>query len=249
MDKSDLEAYQVQLSQVEVALSADLGNAELTSLRDELKELIQLTQAAIAQSEAAASSSKEGSSNHNRKHATPTHKCSAGDECLAKYSGNGQWYPARITSVGGSTDNPVFSIVFKGYNTTELVKGSEIKPLPPNYHHQAASQLAAAAAAGKKKLTKAEEEEKEKKKKKNEKKLEVRAHKAKEQLLKQQTWQKFAKKSERKGVHIAGVAGTSIFKTPDNPLGKGACVRCAWCVGCCCSFSVSLFGFEADVLF
>ncbi len=230
MDKSDLEAYQVQLSQVEVALSADLGNAELTSLRDELKELIQLTQAAIAQSEAAASSSKEGSSSNSRKNATPTHKCSAGDECLAKYSGNGQWYPARITSVGGSTDNPVFSIVFKGYNTTELVKGSEIKPLPPNYH-QAAS--LAAAAAGKRKLTKAEEEEKEKKKKKNEKKLEVRAHKAKEQLLKQQTWQKFAKKSEKKGVHIAGVAGTSIFKTPDNPLGKGACVLL-------CSFSVSL---------
>ena len=70
---------------------------------------------------------------------------------------------------------------------------------------------------------KLQEEERERKKKKNEKKLEIRAQKAKEQTDKQSTWQKFAKKSERKGIHIAGVSGTSIFKTPDNPLGRGAC--------------------------
>jgi survival-of-motor-neuron-related-splicing factor 30 len=113
----------------------------------------------------------------------------------------------------------VFSIVFKGYNTTELVKASEIKILPSNYKDS--TTLNGGSAAGKRKLTKVEEEEKERKKKKNEKKLEVRAQKAKEQMVKQQSWQKFAKKSERKGVHIAGVSGTSIFKTPDNPLGKG----------------------------
>lgn len=50
--------------------------------------------------------------------------------------------------------------------------------------------------------------------------MEVKAAKAKEQNNKQATWQKFAKKSEKKGVHIAGTAGTSIFKTPDNPLGR-----------------------------
>jgi survival-of-motor-neuron-related-splicing factor 30 len=70
-------------------------------------------------------------------------------------------------------------------------------------------------------MTKVEEEERERKKKKNEKKVEVRAQKAKEQNEKQATWKKFAKKSEKKGIHIAGVAGTSIFKTPDNPMGKG----------------------------
>ena len=66
-----------------------------------------------------------------------------------------------------------------------------------------------------------EEEERERKKKKNEKKVEIRAQKAKEQTEKQATWQKFAKKSEKKGIHIASVSGTSIFKTPDNPYGKG----------------------------
>ena len=218
MDKTDLEAYQLQLSQVELTLSSDPDNADLASLRDELKSLIELAQTAIAQSEAAAASSSKEPSRKNPQ-APYRQTLSAGDDCLARYSTDGQWYPARITSVGGSTENSVFSIVFKGYNTTELVKASEIKPLPPSYKDQ--SSLNGGSAAGKRRLTKAEEEEREKKKKKNEKKLEVRAQKAKEQMIKQQSWQKFAKKSEKKGVHIAGVAGTSIFKTPDNPLGKG----------------------------
>ncbi|PFH54537.1 hypothetical protein AMATHDRAFT_134328 [Amanita thiersii Skay4041] len=212
MDKTDLEAYQVQLSQVELALSADPDNSELASLRSELKELIELAQAAVAQAEAASTSKSDSSRKAST--STPTHAWSAGDECLSRYSGDGQWYPARITSLGGSIENRVYSIVFKGYNTTEIVKASELKPLPPNYNTTLPS------ASNKRKLTKVEEEERERKKKKNEKKVEARAAKAKEQQMKQVTWQKFAKKSEKKGVHIAGVAGTSIFRTPDNPLGK-----------------------------
>jgi len=210
--KNKLETYQVQLSQVETALALDPDNQELVSLRSELQELIQLTQTALAQADAASSSKSDAS----RKTATstPTQTWSAGDECLAKYSGDGAWYPARITSLGGSAENRVYSIVFKGYNTTELVKASEIKPLPPNYASSAPS------SSNKRKLSKQEEEERDRKKKKNEKKLEVKAAKAKEQTQKQATWQKFAKKSEKKGVHIAGVSGTSIFKTPDNPLGR-----------------------------
>ncbi|KAI0313740.1 hypothetical protein OF83DRAFT_1064963 [Amylostereum chailletii] len=212
MEKSDLETYQVQLSQVELALAADPDNAELTSLRSELQELIELTTAAIAESEAAASSSKAEGSRRTTVSA-PTATWTAGDECLAKFSGDGSWYPARIISVGGSTDRRAYSVVFKGYNTTEVVDGALLKALPPNYTQTAAYQ-------SKRKLTAAEEEERERKRKRNEKKLEVRAAKAKEQNQKQATWQKFAKKSEKKGVHIAGVAGTSIFKTPDNPTGR-----------------------------
>lgn len=220
MDKADLETYQVQLSQVELALSTDPANTELASLRSELKELIELTQTAISQAEASTSSSSKTDANRKIHTVASSHTWSAGDECLAKYSGDGGWYPARITSLGGSADNRVYSIVFKGYNTTELVKAAEIKALPANYASTAPS------SSNKRKLTKAEEDEREKKKKKNEKKLESKAAKAKEQTQKQATWQKFAKKSEKKGVHIAGVAGTSIFKTPDNPMGRGACRSC-----------------------
>ncbi|KAI0307808.1 hypothetical protein B0F90DRAFT_1664812 [Multifurca ochricompacta] len=211
MDKEDLETYQVQLSQVELALSADTDNAELVSLRSELQELINLTKTVISQSESAASSSKSSDTSRKTVHAQQSVKWSAGDECLAKYSGDGGWYPARINSVAGSAEKRVYSIVFKNYNTTEQVEASSLKPLPANHN---------ILPSVKRKAKEEEEEEKERKRKKNEKKVEMRAAKAKEQLQKQASWQKFAKKSEKKGVHIAGIAGTSIFKTPDNPLGR-----------------------------
>ncbi|CAL1695391.1 unnamed protein product [Somion occarium] len=195
MSKADLETYQVQLSQVDTALEADPSNAELASLRSELKELIALTQTAIAQQEAAASSSKAEASRKAAASSSTAKVWGAGDDCLARYSGDGQ------------------CVVFKGYNSTELLNSSQIKAMPAGYQ-------APVPPSHKRKLSKAEEEEREKKKKKNEKKLEVKAAKAKEQMAKQQTWQKFAKKSEKKGIHIAGVSGTSIFKTPENPLGR-----------------------------
>lgn len=212
MTKEDLETYQVQLSQVELALDADPDNAELASLRTELKELIDLTQTALAQVEAAASSKAESSRKANG--ASSSYNWAAGEDCLAKYSGDGSWYPARIASVGGSAEHRVYSVVFRGYNTTEMVKASEVKALPPNY-------AIAAPSSNKRKLTAAEETEREKKKVKNAKKVEAKAQKAAETASKQATWKKFTKKSEKKGVVIAGVAGTSIFKTPDNPLGRG----------------------------
>ncbi|KAI0715243.1 hypothetical protein C8Q76DRAFT_450610 [Earliella scabrosa] len=225
MDKADLETYQVQLSQVELALASDPENDKLKELHSELKELIELTQAALAQQEAASSSKadkKASTSASAAASSAPAGKAwAAGDEVLAKYSGDGQWYPARIASVGGSADNRVYSVVFKGYNNTELVGGAQVKALPGGGGAGAAGGgYGAGGAAGKRKLSKEEEEERERKKKKNEKKLEVRAAKAKEQQNKQASWQKFAKKSEKKGIHIAGVTGTSIFKTPDNPLGR-----------------------------
>lgn len=221
MEKDDLETYQVQLSQVDLALQADPDNAKLAELKAELQELIDLTKAALEQHAAAtaASSSKSKSSAAAQQ---PAKTFVAGDDCLAKYSGDGQWYPARVASVGGSTENRQYSVVFKGYNSTELVNASQIKPLPGNYSGGNAGGAGSGSGVGvKRKLTKAEEEEREKKKKKNEKKLENKAAKAKEQTEKQATWQKFAKKSEKKGIHIAGVSGTSIFKTPDNPMGRG----------------------------
>ncbi|KAJ1311085.1 hypothetical protein OPQ81_009588 [Rhizoctonia solani] len=179
MDRKELETYQVQLSQVELALASDPDNEELTSLRSELKELISLTEAALAQDESApaassSSTSAPASSSNNRKQpAAPVASFQAGDECLAKYSGDGQW----------ATTPPSSSMP---------LPSSECPPRP-------------SASA---------------RKKKNEKKLEVRAQKAKEQNNKQAAWQKFAKKSEKKGVVIAGVQGSSIFKTPDNPYGR-----------------------------
>jgi len=209
MDRKELETYQVQLSQVELALAADPSNAELSSLRAELLELVELTEASVAQAEA---SKAESSARKPKDTGAVVQSYSAGEEVLARYSGDNNWYPARVASVGGSTENRVYSVVFKGYNTTEVLNAAALKPMPANY--------SAGPVAAKHKLSKAEEEERERKKKRTEKKLEVRAAKSKEQVEKQQTWQKFTKKVERKGVHIPGTTGTSIFKSPDNPHGR-----------------------------
>ncbi|KAI5124597.1 hypothetical protein M0805_004209 [Coniferiporia weirii] len=228
MDENELETYQVQLSHVELALSADPNNSELKDLASELKELIELTKGSLEQSRAAAAvpkpeQAKKASQGGGGTSGAAAKTWAAGNECLAKYSSDGNWYPARITSVGGAEDNRVFSIVFKGYNTTELLKAGDIKSLPPSYQSSGANAYGNADANGssrKHKLSAEEEKERERKKKKNERKVEVRAAKAEEQGKRQSTWQKFAKKSDKKKIHIAGVAGTSIFKTPDNPLGK-----------------------------
>lgn len=226
MDQNELETYQLQLEQVEKTLSNDPDNAGLKDLAKELKELIDLTKTSIAQTSTSSkpeTSRKSSSQAVNEASYSGTGKAwVAGDECLAKYSGDGAWYPARITSVGGAEDNRVYSIVFKGYNTTELVKANELKPLATSYVSNASGPYTSSSSGGaKRKLTKEEEEERERKKRKNEKKIEVRAAKATEQNEKQATWKKFTKSAVKKKIPIAGVAGTSIFKTPDNPHGKG----------------------------
>ena len=106
--------------------------------------------------------------------------------------------PARITSVGGSEEKHVYSVVFRGYQDIEVVNANAVKRLPPS--RAGPHGVAPSSTAGtKRKLSKEDEEERERKKRKNEKKLEVRAAKAAEQ---DQSWQKFATKSAKKGVGV-----------------------------------------------
>lgn len=226
MSQQDLETYQVQLEQVDEALKADPDNDEFKSLRSELNQLITLTEQAIL----VASASSASIAKKSQKGVTlPVF--TAGDECLAKWSKDDKWYPARITSVAGSEEKRVYSVVFRGYQDIEMVNANAVKRLPPSQagpHGVAPSSTAGT----KRKLSKEEEEERERKKRKNEKKLEVRAAKAAEQDHKKQSWQKFATKSARKGVAVPGLSGTSIFKTPDNPHGRGKPLRSdAWPCG------------------
>lgn len=229
-----METFQAQLEQVEQAVKADPSNTELTSLAEELKELISLTEQSIAAVNPSKATSSANSTSAPAKSSSSTPGASstsastgkpawvAGDECLAKYSGDDKWYPARVTSVGGSEEKRVYSVVFRGYNSTELVAPNALKRLSPSQMmHYNNTSSALPSSGTKRKLDAEEEAERERKKKKNEKKLVVRAAKAQEQDSKKASWQKFATKSVKKGVGIAGVAGTSIFKTPDNPLGKG----------------------------
>ncbi|KAA1131151.1 hypothetical protein PGTUg99_017696 [Puccinia graminis f. sp. tritici] len=243
MDAKELETYEYQLSQVNLVLEKDPTNAECLSLQGELVNLITLTKDFLAQTgsskhtnpsgdhhkessldpaqshhsnnkhsrQASKTPNNESDNNHNKSQSTSTNQTdikslNPGDLCMAKYAGDGKYYPAKITTIGGSSETRIYTVVFKGYDTTELVAATEIRPIVDQ----------------KKRNLEAVEQEtdKDRKRKKNEKKTENKAAKAAEQLEKQKSWQSFAKKSVKKGVHIPGIVGDSMFASPDNPFGK-----------------------------
>ena len=47
-------------------------------------------------------------------------------------SGDNAFYPARITSITGSSSNPVYIVSFKSYGTTETLNAKDIKPISSN---------------------------------------------------------------------------------------------------------------------
>ncbi|GAA6064082.1 hypothetical protein JCM10212_002724 [Sporobolomyces blumeae] len=244
MDATELETYEYQLAQLKLGLAKDPGNTEFLTLKDELESLIDLIRqsiappqapapappAASASSSTATPSTSRGTSQPSS--SAPKREYKTGDDCSARYEGDGKWYPARITSIAGSSDQPVFTVVFKGYDTPETVSLKDLRPANSHAGHGAAAASASASAsagaaaaaagasgagekrkAGERELSQAELD-KEKKKKKNEKKAETQKAKAEEQAAKQKGWQSFAKKSAKKGVNIPGISGESMFRSP-----------------------------------
>lgn len=57
---------------------------------------------------------------------------SVNENVLARWSGDGSFYPARITSITGSTTNPMYIVSFKSYSTIETLTGKEIRPISSN---------------------------------------------------------------------------------------------------------------------
>lgn len=138
-------------------LQADPENAELLNLKTELEEVITLTETAIAELKPASAPApfkkpspppvKEKWSKENhpafqagyRKPVTPQSPVeepqtptpfSVNDTVLAKWiSGDNSFYPARITSITGSSSKPVYIVTFKSYATTETLSARDIKPI------------------------------------------------------------------------------------------------------------------------
>jgi survival of motor neuron-related-splicing factor 30 len=155
---ADLEAevreYKLQLETVQIGLQNDPDNTELYSLKTELEEVITLTESTIAELKppSAAAPVKQPSpppvkekwskENHPAYQAgyrkpeaeaeesqAPT-SFSVNDTVSARWkSGDGAFYTARITSITGSSSNPVYIVNFKSYGTTETLSARDIKPL------------------------------------------------------------------------------------------------------------------------
>ena len=147
----------LQLETVQSGLQADPDNAELQNLKAELEEVITLTETTIAELKPASAPAPSKTSSPPpvkekwskaahpayqagyRKPAasqepveelqTPT-ALSVNDTVLAKWkSGDKSFYPARITSITGSSSKPVYIVTFKNYSNTETLSANEIKPI------------------------------------------------------------------------------------------------------------------------
>ncbi|KAI9874209.1 MAG: hypothetical protein M1830_010076 [Pleopsidium flavum] len=155
--EAEVKEYKLQLETVQSGLQAEPENAELLNLKTELEEVITLTETAIAELKPASAPAslkkpspppiKEKWSKENhpafqagyRKPVTPQSPIeepqtpitfSVNDTVLAKWiSGDNSFYPARITSITGSSTKPVYIVTFKSYATTETLSARDIKAI------------------------------------------------------------------------------------------------------------------------
>lgn len=154
--EAEMKEYKLQLETVQLSLQADPDNGELQNLKSELEEVITLTETAIAELKPAPAlvqpnkpspppvKEKWSRENHPAYQAgyrpppppaqePPPVPASfkVNDTVLARWkSGDGSFYPARITSITGSSSNPVYYVNFKNYNSTETLRDKDIRPLP-----------------------------------------------------------------------------------------------------------------------
>ncbi|OTB00914.1 hypothetical protein M426DRAFT_64974 [Hypoxylon sp. CI-4A] len=151
--EEDIKQYREQLDVVYSGLKDDPGNAELLALKSELDDAIALLNETLAElkpTKAPSAKPKEPSpppvqekwsrENHPAfKKAAPSEEkeVDAGpvnykvnDNVMAKWvSGDKSFYPGRITSITGSSTDPIYVVKFKSYDTTEQLRAKDIRPV------------------------------------------------------------------------------------------------------------------------
>ncbi|KAF1802917.1 hypothetical protein V8B55DRAFT_1500825 [Mucor lusitanicus] len=227
MSAEEIESYKFQLEQVELALQSDPENEELKKLQHDLQELISMFEAVAEPTSpkkkdthppppSSTPAAAAAPSSTTTTTALKAHEFSVDQEVMARWSGDGEFYKATITAIGGA--DQVFSVKFKGYSEAEFVKAEDIKPLqskkrtgvfenvgePKKKRKDTTASSASAgggggggavAPTGKKK-------------------------KAAEFESKKNAWLNFATGSSKKKKATPVINKKSIFKTPDNPEGK-----------------------------
>ncbi|BFZ57572.1 hypothetical protein PYCC9005_004624 [Savitreella phatthalungensis] len=128
----DISELQLQLEQVQGALLHDPENSDLLTLVQELHDLIDLTRRKAERDEATRSSKTDKASARS---VTSDDSLSAsfsrnvGDTVRAKWvTGDHQFYLARILSVTGSSEDPVYTVKFVDYPDRCSVLGHQLRP-------------------------------------------------------------------------------------------------------------------------
>jgi survival of motor neuron-related-splicing factor 30 len=153
--EGEVKEYKLQLETVQLSLQNDPDNSELQSLKQELEEVISLTESAIAELKPAsvpapsfqpsppAVKEKWSKENHPAYQAgyrkpevetdeTTSTSFAVNDTVSARWKtgagADGGFYPARITSITGAANDPVYIVTFKNYGNTEQLRAKDIKP-------------------------------------------------------------------------------------------------------------------------
>ncbi|KAI1504720.1 hypothetical protein F5X99DRAFT_347823 [Biscogniauxia marginata] len=150
--EDDIKQYQEQLDVVNAGLKDDSGNAELLALKSELDDALALLNETLAELKPTKAPPKpkapspppvqEKWSRENHpafKKAAPVEEkevdigpitYKVNDNVMAKWlSGDKAFYPARITSITGSSTAPIYIVKFKSYDTTEQLRAKDIRPV------------------------------------------------------------------------------------------------------------------------
>jgi survival of motor neuron-related-splicing factor 30 len=138
-------ANRYQLDIVQAQLKGDPDNAELNSLRTELDEMIALLNESLSelkpkQAKPAPTPQERAPRESQARKPAAADDRDAGKEGVVAYqvndnvmakwvSGDKAFYPARITSITGSSTDPVYIVKFKSYDTTETLRARDIRPV------------------------------------------------------------------------------------------------------------------------
>ena len=151
--ESEVKEYKLQLETVISSLQNDPDNVELQGLQKELEEVITLSETALAELKPSSAPGPAQQSSpppiekwskekhpayqagyrkaelEEEQHLAST-SINVNDTVSARWkSGDGSFYTARITGITGSKINPVYTVRFQKYNTTENLSAKDIKPL------------------------------------------------------------------------------------------------------------------------
>ncbi|KAE8368594.1 hypothetical protein BDV27DRAFT_122004 [Aspergillus caelatus] len=153
--EAEVKEFKLQLETVQSSLQVDPDNTELQSLKTELEELINLTETSIAELKPPAPSTSKSSlpvkeqrprdnyptsqtgyrkpTVEQTEESAPPASFSVNEHVLARWtSGDNSFYPARITSITGSSSNPVYLVSFKSYGTVESLTAKDLRPISGN---------------------------------------------------------------------------------------------------------------------
>ncbi|KAF4122726.1 survival of motor neuron-related-splicing factor 30 [Geosmithia morbida] len=157
--EEEKQLYQEQLDIVAGQLRDDPDNVELSALQDELNNFIKLLNENIAELKPQQPAAPKQSPAKQQQPASPTppppppsseHTAAfkkshdpvgedddeapanykVNDTVMAKWlSGDKAFYPARITSITGSSTAPIYTVKFKSYDNTETLRSRDIRPV------------------------------------------------------------------------------------------------------------------------